>query len=287
MEIFHETDPLRAFLRQIRSEGKTCGFVPTMGALHAGHVSLLKTSKRENFVTICSIYVNPTQFNNPADLLNYPRTQEQDYELLEKVGCDVLFSPSNETMYPDKPLIKFDFGHLNAVMEGFYRPGHFSGVALVVAKLLNIVQPDRAYFGQKDWQQLTIIARLVEELMINSEIRAVPTTREPSGLALSSRNKRLKPEEREIATIFYKVLTYAKNALTVDRVDFSEVARRAREMFAQDDRHRLEYIELVDSKNLKSICSVEEAERPIICIAGYVGEVRLIDNMFLDLPSTK
>lgn len=274
-------------MRQIRSEGKTCGFVPTMGALHAGHVSLLKTSKRENFVTICSIYVNPTQFNNPADLLNYPRTQEQDYELLEKVGCDVLFSPSNETMYPDKPLIKFDFGHLNAVMEGFYRPGHFSGVALVVAKLLNIVQPDRAYFGQKDWQQLTIIARLVEELMINSEIRAVPTTREPSGLALSSRNKRLKPEEREIATIFYKVLTYAKNALTVDKVDFSEVARRAREMFAQDDRHRLEYIELVDSKNLKSIRSVEEAERPIICIAGYVGEVRLIDNMFLDLPSTK
>lgn len=269
------------------SEGKTCGFVPTMGALHAGHVSLLKTSKRENFVTVCSIFVNPTQFNNPADLLNYPRTQEQDYELLEKVGCDVLFSPSNETMYPDKPLIKFDFGHLNAVMEGFYRPGHFSGVALVVAKLLNIVQPDRAYFGQKDWQQLTIIARLVEELMINSEIRAVPTTREPSGLALSSRNKRLKPEEREIATIFYKVLTYAKNALTVDKVDFSEVARGAGEMFAQDDRHRLEYIELVDSKNLKSIRSVEEAERPIICIAGYVGEVRLIDNMFLDLPSTK
>lgn len=285
MEIFHETDPLRAFLRQIRSEGKTCGFVPTMGALHAGHVSLLKTSKKENFVTICSIYVNPTQFNNPADLLNYPRTQEQDYELLEKVGCDVLFSPSNDTMYPDKPLIKFDFGHLDAVMEGFYRPGHFSGVALVVAKLLNIVQPDRAYFGQKDWQQLTIIARLVEELMINSEIRAVPTTREPNGLALSSRNMRLKPEEREIATIFYSVLTYAKNALTAGKRDFSEVAQRAREMFSGDDRHRLEYIELVDSKNLKAIRSVEEAERPIICIAGYVGGVRLIDNMFLDLPS--
>lgn len=285
MEIFHEIDPLRAFLRQIRIKGKTCGLVPTMGALHEGHVSLLKTARIENSITVCSIYVNPTQFNNPSDLANYPRTYEKDYQLLEKVGCDVLFSPSNETMYRDEPLIKFDFGHLDAVMEGFYRPGHFSGVALVVAKLLNIVQPDRAYFGQKDWQQLTIIARLVDELMINSQIRAVPTTREPSGLALSSRNARLKPDEKQLATIFYTVLTYAKNALTIDKTDFFEVKEKAQEMFAQDPRLRLEYIELVDSKNLKPVRSVEEAERPIVCIAGYVGDVRLIDNMFLDLPN--
>lgn len=284
MEIFHETEPLRAFLRQIRIEGKTCGFVPTMGALHAGHVSLLNTAKKENSITVCSIYVNPTQFNNERDLLNYPRTQEHDYELLEKVGCDVLFSPSNETMYPDDPLIKFDFGHLDAIMEGIYRPGHFSGVALVVTKLLNIVQPERAYFGQKDWQQLTIISRLVDEFMINTEVRIVPTTREPGGLALSSRNVRLKPEDRPLATTFFKVLTYAKNALTVDKIDFSDVKQRAGRMFEEHERLRLEYIELVDSKNLKPIRHVEDADRPIICIAGYVGEVRLIDNMFLDLP---
>lgn len=256
-----------------------------MGALHGGHVSLLTRSKNENSVTVCSIYVNPTQFNNPGDLVNYPRTREKDYELLQKVGCDVVFSPSDEEMYPDKPLIKFDFGPLDDVMEGFYRPGHFSGVALVVAKLLNIVQPDRAYFGQKDWQQATIIKRLGEELMIPAEIRTVPTVREPDGLAMSSRNLRLKPSERPQATILYEVLTYAKNAILNEGVPFPAVVERAREMFGRHPQLRLEYLEMVDSKNLNPIANVEDAERPILCIAGYVGDVRLIDNMFLDLSS--
>ena len=256
-----------------------------MGALHGGHVSLLTRSKNENSVTVCSIYVNPTQFNNPGDLVNYPRTREKDYELLQKVGCDVVFSPSDAEMYPDKPLIKFEFGPLDDVMEGYYRPGHFSGVALVVAKLLNIVQPDRAYFGQKDWQQATIISRLVEELQIPSEIRTAPTIREPDGLAMSSRNMRLQPSQRPLATIFYDVLTYAKNAILKEGMPFSHVLQRAREMFDRDPQLRLEYLEMVDSKNLNAITNVSEAERPILCIAGYVGEVRLIDNMFLDLSS--
>ncbi|HLT82246.1 MAG TPA: pantoate--beta-alanine ligase [Cyclobacteriaceae bacterium] len=285
MEIFHEIAPLKAFLRQIRSEGKACGLVPTMGALHGGHISLLNRSKNENSVTVCSIYVNPTQFNNPADLRNYPRNHEKDYELLQKVGCDVVFSPSDAEMYPDKPVIKFEFGPLDDVMEGYYRPGHFSGVALVVAKLLNIVQPDRAYFGQKDWQQATIISRLVEELQIPSEIRTAPTIREPDGLAMSSRNMRLQPSQRPLATIFYDVLTYAKNAILKEGMPFSHVLQRAREMFDRDPQLRLEYLEMVDSKNLNAITNVSEAERPILCIAGYVGEVRLIDNMFLDLSS--
>lgn len=285
MEIFHEIAPLKAFLRQIRSEGKACGLVPTMGALHGGHISLLNRSKNENSVTVCSIYVNPTQFNNPADLRNYPRNHEKDYELLQKVGCDVVFSPSDAEMYPDKPVIKFEFGPLDDVMEGYYRPGHFSGVALVVAKLLNIVQPDRAYFGQKDWQQATIISRLVEELQIPSEIRTAPTIREPDGLAMSSRNMRLQPSQRPLATIFYEVLTYAKNAILKEGMPFSHVLQRAREMFDRDSQLRLEYLEMVDSKNLNAITNVSEAERPILCIAGYVGEVRLIDNMFLDLSS--
>src|SRR5690606_31328713 len=285
MEIFHEIAPLKAFLRQIRSEGKACGLVPTMGALRGGHISLLNRSKNENSVTVCSIYVNPTQFNNPADLRNYPRNHEKDYELLQKVGCDVVFSPSDAEMYPDKPVIKFEFGPLDDVMEGYYRPGHFSGVALVVAKLLNIVQPDRAYFGQKDWQQATIISRLVEELQIPSEIRTAPTIREPDGLAMSSRNMRLQPSQRPLATIFYDVLTYAKNAILKEGMPFSHVLQRAREMFDRDPQLRLEYLEMVDSKNLNAITNVSEAERPILCIAGYVGEVRLIDNMFLDLSS--
>lgn len=285
MEIFHEIAPLKAFLRQIRSEGKACGLVPTMGALHGGHISLLNRSKNENSVTVCSIYVNPTQFNNPADLRNYPRNHEKDYELLQKVGCDVVFSPSDAEMYPDKPVIKFEFGPLDDVMEGYYRPGHFSGVALVVAKLLNIVQPDRAYFGQKDWQQATIISRLVEELQIPSEIRTAPTIREADGLAMSSRNMRLQPSQRPLATIFYEVLTYAKNAILKEGMPFSHVLQRAREMFDRDPQLRLEYLEMVDSKNLNAITNVSEAERPILCIAGYVGEVRLIDNMFLDLSS--
>lgn len=283
MEIFQEISPLRAFLERTRIPGKTCGLVPTMGALHSGHVSLLEAARKHNSVAICSIYVNPTQFNNPSDLANYPRTYDNDYQILKKVGCDVLFCPSNETMYPDKPILKFDFGHLDAFMEGRFRPGHFSGVALVVAKLLNIVRPDRAYFGQKDWQQLTIIARLVRELMIDTEVCSIPTTREPDGLALSSRNLRLKPTERPLAPILYQTLTYAKKALVEDKVAFTSVRERAREMFDSKNNVRLEYIELVDSTNLKPILGVDQAERPIICIAGYVGDVRLIDNMFLDL----
>jgi pantoate--beta-alanine ligase len=285
MEIFEEISPLRAFLKGVRIQGKTCGLVPTMGALHQGHISLLETAKRENSLTICSIYVNPTQFNNAGDLASYPRAYDNDCQLLEKVGCDVLFCPSNKTMYPDEPILGFDFGHLNQVMEGRFRPGHFSGVALVVAKLLNIVQPDRAYFGQKDWQQLTIVSRMVSELKINTEVRSVPTTREPDGLALSSRNLRLKPGQRSEAAIFFHALSYAKKALADDRADFAGIKRTVQNMFNEKENVRLEYLELVESANLKPITDVDLANRPIICIAGYVGEVRLIDNMFLDLSS--
>ena len=160
MEIFKQIAPLKAFLRDFKRAGKSVGLVPTMGALHAGHVSLFRTARAENQVTVGSIFVNPIQFTNQNDLLKYPRTLEKDTELLQTVGCDVLFVPDNQEMYPERTTISIDFGGLDKVMEGEFRPGHFSGVALVVSKLFNIVQPDQAYFGQKDWQQFAIIRKL-------------------------------------------------------------------------------------------------------------------------------
>ena len=283
MDIFTEISPFKAFLKGVRASGNSIGLVPTMGALHKGHLSLLEASKSENFVTICSIYVNPAQFNNPQDLVKYPRTFDKDSELLKKVGCDVIFSPTNSEMYPEDPMIRFEFGHLDEVMEGKFRPGHFSGVALVVAKLFNIVQPDRVYFGQKDWQQLAIIRRMVEELKFNLSLHSIPTTREPDGLALSSRNQRLLPNQREKASVFYRALTHAKEAMTVKKKPLPGVRESIQKMFNEVSDARLEYLELADSVNLKLLESVEEASRPILCIAGYIGDIRLIDNMFLDL----
>src|SRR5690349_22407745 len=163
MEIFKEIAPLKAFLRAKKQAQQSIGLVPTMGALHNGHISLIETSKVANSLTVCSIFVNPAQFNNPSDLLKYPRTLDKDISLLEKVECDVIFCPDSAEMYPEPATIKFDFGQLDKVMEGKFRPGHFSGVALVVSKLFNIVEPDRAYFGQKDWQQFSIIRQMVDE----------------------------------------------------------------------------------------------------------------------------
>lgn len=281
MEVFSEISPLKAVLKQARIKGKSLGLVPTMGALHKGHLSLLEASQKENDLTICSIYVNPAQFNNPKDLLKYPRTIEKDSEMLKKVGCDLLFTPTNNEMYPDAPLIKFDFGHLDKVMEGHFRPGHFSGVALVVAKFFNIVAPDRVYFGQKDWQQFTIIRRMVEELKFDLELKSINTTRETDGLALSSRNQRLNAKQREQAVILFKALDFAKKELVVKKKDFLEVKKSVENMFTEAQDVRLEYFELADSINLKPIISVEQADQPILCIAAYIGEVRLIDNMFI------
>jgi pantoate--beta-alanine ligase len=241
----------------------------------------LEASKAENDITICSIYVNPTQFNNPQDLLKYPRTYDGDLAMLQKVGCDILFSPRNDEMYPDEALMTLDFGPLDKVMEGHFRPGHFSGVALVVAKLFNIVEPDKVYFGQKDWQQFTIIKRMVQEMKFNLLLRSVSTTRESDGLALSSRNLRLKENERKKAPILFEALNHAKEELIEKRRSFSQVSQEITVMFEGQQGVRLEYFELADSENLKLITDVKKADQPIICVAAYVGEVRLIDNMLL------
>jgi pantoate--beta-alanine ligase len=281
MEIFKKITPLRAYLEEIRKSGRTIGLVPTMGALHNGHLALITASKNENYFTICSIYVNPAQFNNPADLLKYPRNIDQDVELLQKVGCDAVFCPENDEMYEEKPLLKFEFGTLDKVMEGKFRPGHFSGVALVVSKLFNIVAPDNAYFGQKDWQQFAIIRQMVSELKFDWVLHGIPTLRESDGLAMSSRNLRLNGTQRRNAIVFYQALLAAKENLKKGK-EIASVKQQVEMMVEKTDGVTLEYFEVAESKNLNVLESVNGAEKPIMCIAGYVGEVRLIDNMFLN-----
>ena len=280
MQIFREIAPLQAFLVEKRGLGQSIGFVPTMGALHQGHLSLIHASKNTNSITVCSIFVNPTQFNNAADLQKYPRTPDIDTALLEKAGCDVLFFPEADSMYESESILKFDFGYLDKVMEGQFRPGHFSGVALVVSKLFHIVQPDVAYLGQKDWQQFAIIQRLVKELKFNLTLKSIPTMRESNGLAMSSRNERLTPDQRKKASILYHALTEACASLKKG-VSISEVKSKAQQVIEHDSEIKLEYLEVADSENLKVLKSVQESDRPIICLAAFVGEVRLIDNMFL------
>ncbi len=281
MEIFKQIAPLKSFLEEHRRAGKSIGLVPTMGALHAGHVALIETSKAQNQLTVCSIYINPTQFNNVVDLQKYPRTLALDTSLLEKTGCDVVFCPDNEEMYRQPSTLTFDFGSLDKVMEGKFRPGHFSGVALVVAKLFNIVQPTQAYFGQKDWQQFAIISKLTEELRFGLILHGVPTLRETDGLAMSSRNLRLTDTQRPRAIVFYKALLAAKSMLRI-KENISTVKDSVKKIVEAEPEIKLEYFEVTDSKNLTVLENVDASDKPIMCIAGYVGEIRLIDNMFLD-----
>ena len=281
MEIFKQIDPLRAFLKTHRVHGKSIGLVPTMGALHTGHLSLIKASQAQNNITVSTIYINPTQFNNLSDLEKYPRTLENDIALLESAGCEVLFCPDNNEMYPEKSVLTVDFGNLDKVMEGKFRPGHFSGVGLVVSKLFNIIQPTNAYFGQKDFQQFAIIQKLVDELKFDLSLHRVATSREADGLAMSSRNLRLSPHHRKQATVFYQALLEARRNLN-DGIALEEVKNRVKHFVEQQPDVTLEYLELADSKNLNLLKNVENQHPPVLCIAGFVGDVRLIDNMFLD-----
>jgi pantoate--beta-alanine ligase len=250
-----------------------------MGALHQGHLELIKASKSENEVTVCSIYVNPTQFNNSADLEKYPRTLERDSELLRKAGCELVFAPNNKEMYAQKSTLHFDFGTLDKVMEGKFRPGHFSGVALVVSKLFNIVQPNRAYFGQKDFQQLKVITRLASELLLDLEIKSVPIVRESDGLAMSSRNQRLNPQERKNALVLSESLLLAKQLLKSGR-SIAQAKKAVQEKCDAIPNVKLEYIELADTENLLPVEIV--TDKTILLMAAFVGEVRLIDNLMMD-----
>ena len=277
MKIIHTVSALNLALQPVRCKGDSIGFVPTMGALHQGHATLIRQSIAENDCTVVSLFVNPTQFNNSEDLRLYPRTPEEDQQMMRELGVNLLFVPSVEEVYPEPDRRVFDFGMLDKVMEDRFRPGHFNGVAQVVSRLFSFVQPDRAYFGEKDFQQLAIVREMTYRLQIPVEIVGVPIVREPSGLAMSSRNQRLTPQEREHASQIYHVLNnsrgrrgmYAPAALAEQVVD---------EINKVPGLH-VEYYEIVDGYTLQPLSTWEESDYPVGCVAVYCGAVRLIDNI--------
>lgn len=277
MNVFDTIDKTKRELDKLRSQGKTIGFVPTMGALHEGHLDLMRRAKKENDILVVSIFVNPIQFNNPEDLKKYPRNFEEDRALLESVKCDLLFSPGVKEMYPETVQTSYDFGKLENVMEGAFRPGHFNGVAVVVEKLFDIVNPDKAYFGEKDFQQLAIIKKLVEMKNIPVEIVPCPTVREKDGLAMSSRNERLTSEERLMASFIYETLNDAKS--WVDDLTPDEVKLKLKNQFADQPKFQLEYFEIADDKELQAISDWKQAPGIRGFLAANLGNVRLIDNI--------
>ena len=280
LQLFSLSD-IRQHSEQLRGQGNRIGFVPTMGALHQGHLSLIRAAKQQNDVTVCSIFVNPTQFNNSEDYRLYPRLLAQDAELLAQEGCDVLFAPLPEEMYRQKAKLTFDFGELEQVMEGAHRPGHFNGVATVVSKLFHLVKPHQAFFGQKDLQQVAVVRQLVNGLSFDLELVRFPTVREPDGLAMSSRNKRLDAGQRQVATALYKALQLAKGQLGQKPVYSIKAAVEA--YLAGIDQVALEYFDIVHPDTLQPLDQVQPGQEAALCIAAFVGPVRLIDNVLVNL----
>jgi pantoate--beta-alanine ligase len=279
MKVLHTIQDLKAELKAYRHEGKSVGLVPTMGALHAGHASLVERSVRENDVTVVSVFVNPTQFNDKNDLAKYPRTLEKDCELLEEKGATIAFAPSVEEVYPEPDTRVFSYPPTDEVMEGGFRPGHFNGVCQVVSKLFMMVEPDRAYFGEKDFQQIAVIKRMVEDQKFPLEICPCPIVREESGLALSSRNSLLTAEEKDIAVNISKTLfaslEYAKNH------SLEETKQWVIDTLNGIDGLEVQYYEIVDGTSLASLKEWEDSDDVVGCITVFCGQipVRLIDNI--------
>ena len=280
MKVYSDPLSIQQTLSEASAQGLKIGFVPTMGALHQGHLSLVEQAGHECGVVVASIFVNPTQFNDPNDLVNYPRTLEADLKMLETQGCDIVFVPTVETMYPEPDNRIFAFGELETVMEGKFRPGHFNGVAQVVSKLFDLVNPDKAFFGQKDFQQLAIIKAMVKQLNLPVEIVPCAIVREPDGLAMSSRNKLLLPEYRKCAPQIYRILNEAKNLAKSHSV--AEVKNFVCQEIEQTNLLKLEYFELVEELSLKAIQSWDESGIKVGCIAVFAGKVRLIDNLIFN-----
>ena len=279
MKVLKSKKTLIDYIERQREMGKKIGFAPTMGALHQGHLSLYKAAKKENDEVISSIFVNPTQFNNPDDFQKYPKTLEKDIELLEKAGVDAVYIPNVEEMYPDGlNSKKYDFDGLENEMEGKYRPGHFDGVGTIVEELFRQVQPHNAYFGEKDYQQLAIIKKMVEKTKLPVKIHGVPTLREEDGLAMSSRNVRLTETQRKEATIIYETLTKVKEWFKVISLD--EIKQRVTDIF-RNSNFELEYFVIADEETLKEANTIDEDKEYRAFIVAYADTVRLIDNMHL------
>ncbi len=286
MKFIKSQAELDEVLESLRTDGKTIGFVPTLGALHEGHGSLIARSKRQTDFTVCSIFVNPTQFNESTDLAKYPRTLDADKALLEELDCDLLFYPDVETVYPngfsDSPDI--DLQGLDEVLEGAFRGGHFDGVVQVVKRLLELVKPSHLYLGQKDFQQFSIVQFMIDYYEIPTMLVVCPIKREKSGLAMSSRNMRLTPKNRERAVIIKRTLDYAQRRL---KNHFVKEVRAYAFNRMKIDGFRPEYFEIVDGRTLKAVESMDESDYIVACTAVWAGEIRLIDNKIYKKPKTK
>jgi pantoate--beta-alanine ligase len=280
MLIFEDIAPIKEYLFPLKSINQRIGFIPTMGALHKGHLSLIDASRSENEITVCSIYINPTQFNNKADLQNYPRVLQHDIKMLQDAGCDILFAPDDQVMYKEKAIIDLKFGPLESLMEGKYRNGHFNGVGLIICKLFHIINPNTAYFGQKDLQQFIIIRQLIKDLAFDVNLCCLPIVREPDGLAMSSRNARLNKDDRKISGIFYKALNLARIFL-LEHNNIEKTEQQVKNLFEKYPAIHLEYFEVRDSETLEPVNNIENHQQISLFIAGYIGDIRLIDNIYL------
>lgn len=281
MLVVKEINELKSLIGKKKQKGEKVGLVPTMGALHAGHLSLVEQAGKQTDFTVVSIFVNPTQFNDPNDLIRYPRNLQHDMELLKSTACQLVFAPEVRTIYPEPDTRRFNFGHLEKVMEGKYRPGHFNGVALIVSKLFDLVEPDKAFFGLKDFQQVIIVKAMIKKLNLQVEIVPCPIVREASGLALSSRNERLTPEQRENAAHIYRTLNEAGNKAA--QMNVKELKDWVIEQIDTNEHLKTEYFEIVDDENLQPIKSWDQPLNKVGCIAVFCGEVRLIDNVVFNL----
>ena len=282
MEIFKTKASLQAYLQEARSTGQKIALIPTMGALHEGHLSLLNYAKPISDIRVCSIFVNPTQFNDPKDLEKYPRPIENDIRLLESVDCDVLFLPSVDEMYPDKnEAWHLDLGELDQIWEGEKRPGHFQGVTQIVYKLFTLVQPDIACFGQKDFQQVMVIKRMIAMKDLPIQLAICPTIRDQDGLALSSRNARLSEAGKRTALALSRSLQYVKDHIH-DPIPLAEIKDKALQILTDTDGLSVEYFALCESSTLKEVNHIDFSKQHVALVTAWVEGVRLIDNMILN-----
>jgi len=281
MIIFKKGLPLQNRLKQLKNINKKIGFVPTMGALHNGHLALIEQSKSLDTTTVCSIFVNPTQFNDKKDFEKYPVTIENDIYLLEKASTDILFIPAVDEIYPDGLATNFsyDLGYLETMLEGFYRPGHFQGVCRVMHKLLNIVQSDDLFMGQKDYQQCMVIKRLIELYKIPTQLHLVPTRREESGLAMSSRNVRLSDEAKQKASAIFKALGFIKT--NISSLSINQLKEKATAIILDAGFEKIDYIEICDADSLMPLNKFQQTKM-VALAAAFIEGVRLIDNMLLN-----
>ncbi|MFA8299035.1 MAG: pantoate--beta-alanine ligase [Hyphomicrobiales bacterium] len=279
MKLLKKISEISKVMESYKENGKTVGLVPTMGALHIGHLSLVEKAVKDCDVVVASVFVNPIQFNNPDDLKKYPRDLERDMKMLEEAGCDYVFSPEVKEMYPETPDKIYEFHGIDKEMEGKFRPGHFNGVATVVHRLFDIIGCDKAYFGEKDFQQLAIVNKMVQEEGLNVDVVSCSIIRESNGLAMSSRNERLNEKERKLASAIYSCLLYTKEMALEISID--DIKKEVEKRINAVDPLKLEYFEIVDDLSLELISKWGEKRNLVACIAVWCGEVRLIDNIRL------